>query len=71
MARDKTYDNAFRVDHQGGNLADLTVENLGDGKVRISSSDGQYDVTCKEHNLKFTLQQLEDKLHEDTQFGIY
>jgi len=68
---DKGYDFNFRVDHQGGSLADLTVQNLGEGKVKITSSDGQYDVTCKESDLKFTLQQLEDQLHEDVQFGRY
>ena len=71
MSIDKTYEYNFRVDHVGGSLADLTVENLGDDKLRVSSSDGQYDVTCKAQDLKFTLQQLEDKLKEDVGFGLY
>jgi hypothetical protein len=68
---DKTYSNHFRVDHQGGSLADLTVERLPDNTMHITSSDGQYDVTCAAHDLKYTLQQLDDKLKADVDLGLY
>ncbi len=61
----------FRVDHQGGSLADLIVESIGEGKVRITSSDGVYDLTVPQNSLKFHMQQLEDRMHEDAQFGRY
>lgn len=67
----KDYAYEFRVDHQGGPLADLVVENLGEGKVSVTSSDGAYHVTGPESQLKYLLQQLEDKLKEDSQFGLY
>lgn len=68
---DKTYDYNFRVTHSGGSLADLTLDALPDGKVRIHSSDDVYDITVPRSELKFRLQELEDKLKEDAQFGNY